>query len=84
MNLLLLLSALMSAIAGMGAGPARAPVAAAQVVQAGEAAVALTETSMAAIRPLQPLVTITGRRVVQPVAVVSLPATPLYASRRRE
>lgn len=84
MNLLLLLSALMSAITGVGDGAARAPVAAAQVARAGEAAVALVTAPIAATRPVQPLVTVTGRLIAQGFTRVSLPAAALYASRRRE
>lgn len=83
MNILLLLSALMSAIAGVGAGSARAPVAAAQVVRAGEAAIALAVVPAATVPPVQSSVTVTGL-VAQPIVVVPLPSKAFYMSRRRE
>lgn len=84
MNLLLLLSALLSAITGIG-GSVRAPDAV--QVTAGQTAVAVTQAicSCVARRPVQRTVSLTEAAV----AVVSpswsiTPLQPIWASRRRE
>lgn len=84
MNLLLLLSALLSAIGGVG-GMRAAPVPVAlsrSVAQAGQASA--TARAQVAARPVQ---TIAGqaRAVVALPAALALPAAiPAFASRRRE
>lgn len=83
MNLLLLLSALLSALTG-AVSSGRAPTVAHAAVAAASirAEVAGTARSIAS-RPLQPLPEL--RTVaLSLVAVAASPAVPLYASRRRE
>ncbi|MBJ6121027.1 hypothetical protein [Sphingomonas mollis] len=84
MNLLLLLSALLSAITGIG-GSVRAPDAV--QVTAGQAAVAVAQSicPRAAHRPVQGIAPLAAMAaaIVTPAWSVA-PSQPLWASRRRE
>lgn len=84
MNLLLLLSALMSALTGLSGGGQRAPVAVAQVVASAVAATADRAAGRADHRPVQVVNRVASR--LASVALVQLPRfeLPAYASRRRE
>ena len=84
-NLLLLLSALLSALTG-GASAMRAPTAAHAVAQVAAAVEARALPAGIASRPQQPLPTriaAARHRVVVP-ATAPASAEPLYARRRRE
>lgn len=86
MNLLLLLSALLSAITG-GASAMRAPTAAHAVSTAAAAVRAEVRSARIASRPRQGLPTLARVALLPETGGVMLPvggAEPLYASRRRE
>ena len=82
-NLLLLLSALLSALTGVGGSARQAPVAQA-IAQQGRAAIVSAVRKFAA-RPVQPLATLVVSSA--PPRATPLPPVsrePAYASRRRE
>ncbi|MEH3046910.1 hypothetical protein [Sphingomonas adhaesiva] len=84
MNLLLLLSALLSALTGIG-GSVRQPPVAQAVAQQTRAAVAATVAQRVAARPVQVLATLSTSAVAPIAAALALfPAEPAYATRRRE
>ena len=83
MNLLLLLSALLSALTGVGSVARAAPVAQsitaqATVVAAGVSAIRVVH------RPIQPLVALACVSVMPVTVLPMLGTVALYASRRRE
>lgn len=84
MNVLLLLSALLSAITGVNVGGARVPVAAEQVAQAGRIVAAAVAFPAAAVRPVQAVDLLRPRLAVAPLVRLPVPAIPAFASRRRE
>lgn len=84
MNLLLLLSALLSALTGIGGSVRQAPVAQA-VTQQTRAAVAATVAQRVAARPAQAVATLIASAVAPLAAAIALtPAEPAFATRRRE
>ncbi|WP_425229774.1 hypothetical protein [Sphingomonas sp.] len=84
MKLLLLLSALLSALTGAG-GPARAMQTPVAVSRVAEKAAVQRITGLAAHgRPIQALPVLRRDDGGAAAAWVFAPATPLYASRRRE
>ncbi len=83
-NLLLLLSALLSAITG-GASAMRAPTAAHAVASAAAAVQAEVRSARIASRPQQPLPTrVQAAALSAPVLLPPVAVESLYASRRRE
>jgi hypothetical protein len=84
MNLLLLFSALLSALTGVNVGGARVPVAAEQVVRTGAAVAAAAHRPALTARPANVVAPVAA--LLQAAAVVRLPVVsiPAYASRRRE
>lgn len=84
-NLLLLLSALLSALTGVGASVRQPPVAAQAVAQQARAAVAASVAQRVAARPVQALATRSASAAAPVTAVFALlPAEPAFATRRRE
>lgn len=83
MNVLLLLSALLSAITGVEVGGARAPVAAEQVLRAGQVAAAVAAPA-ATVRPEQTIDPLAPRLAAAPLIRLAVAAIPAFASRRRE
>lgn len=82
-NLLLLLSALLSALTGVGSVARAAPVAQSITAQATVVATCVSAIRIAH-RPIQPLAAL-ARVSVMPIAVLPMLGTvALYASRRRE
>lgn len=84
MNVLLLLSALLSAITGVNAGGVRAPVAAEQVAQRAAAVAAVFAVAEVPHRPTQVVDAMIARRTA--AELVRLPRfdLPAYTTRRRE
>lgn len=84
MNVLLLLSALLSAITGVNAGGVRAPVAAEQVAQRAASVAAVLAVAEVRHRPIQIVDGTAARRTA--AALVRLPRfeLPAYTTRRRE
>jgi hypothetical protein len=83
MNLLLLLSALLSALAGVG-GSVRAPSPAQAVTSAAAAQVAPAPPARASARPVSVPPALAGVAAMR-MTIAALPlAIPLWASRRRE
>ena len=84
MNLLLLLSALLSALTGSG-GSVRQPQVAQAVAQQARAAVAATVAQRVAARPAQVLVGLpTSAAAPRATSLALLPAESAFAMRRRE
>ncbi|MEH3102034.1 hypothetical protein [Sphingomonas adhaesiva] len=85
MNLLLLLSALLSALTGIGGSVRQPPVAAQAVAQQARVAVAAAVAQRVAARPVQALATRSASAAAPVAAVLALlPVEPAYATRRRE
>ncbi|VXC56221.1 hypothetical protein [Sphingomonas sp. 8AM] len=82
-NLLLLLSALLSALTGVGA-TAREPQVAQAVAQQVKAAAIASAARHLATRPAAPLALPVASRVAPVARVFVLVAEPLFADRRRE
>lgn len=84
MNLLLLFSALLSALTGVNVGGGRVPVAAEQVVRAGTVAVAAAVAPQGTARPANPVAPLAA--LLSAGSLVRLPVVAIapYASRRRE
>ncbi|WP_394647650.1 hypothetical protein [uncultured Sphingomonas sp.] len=84
MNLLLLLSALLSALTGVG-GTARQPQVAQAVAQQVKAAAIASAARRIAARPVQALARLTTSSIAPIARAFALKAAePAYASRRRE
>ena len=83
MNLLLLLSALLSALTGVGSA-VRAPAAAQAISTQVTAAAAQVRAVRAAQRPQPTRRTVAMVRTAAALPIVSVATAPLYASRRRE
>ncbi len=85
MNLLLLLSALLSALTGIGGSVRQQPVAAQAVAQQARAAVAATVAQRVAARPVQGLATLVASATApHAISFALAPVEPAYATRRRE
>lgn len=85
MNVLLLLSALLSALTGVNAGGVRSPVAAEQVAQrAASAAAAVLAAPVVRHAPRQRFDIAAARRAVAPLVRLPRFDLPAFASRRRE
>jgi hypothetical protein len=82
-NLLLLLSALLSALTGVG-GARGTPAPRAVCARSVEVCAARATTALVAIRPMQALPGPGGSRAGTGTALVLAAAVPLFASRRRE
>ncbi|KTT70882.1 hypothetical protein [Sphingomonas endophytica] len=84
MNLLLLLSALLSALTGVG-GSVRQPQVAQAVAQQVKAAAIASAARRIAARPVQAVATLAASAISPVVRVVApVAAEPIFASRRRE
>ncbi|MGR6327618.1 hypothetical protein ACU5AX_00985 [Sphingomonas sp. XXL09] len=83
MNLLLLLSALLSALTGVGSA-GRAPAAAQEISAQVTAAAAQVRAVRAARRPQSAKLTVAMVRAAAALPVLAVATAPLYASRRRE
>ena len=84
MNLLLLLSALLTALTGVGSG-ARTPQMAQAVAQQARVASTVATVATAARRPLETWSTLAAAATAPLAAGWRLaPSSPLYAGRRRE
>lgn len=81
-NLLLLLSALLSALTSVGVGTRTPQIPAVVVSRSVETAVAVQASPVRVSH--QAFVTVPPLKVAQPLAWQLLPAVPLYLSRRRE
>lgn len=85
MNLLLLLSALLSALSGLGGGVRHAPVAQQAVAQQVRAVAVSTAAARVALRPAQPAFAPAGVVAAPSFTVLRLVAVePIFARRRRE
>ena len=84
MNVLLLLSALLSALTGVNAGGVRSPVAAEQVAQRAVAAAAVLVAPVARHTPVQELDVTAALRAVAPLVRLPRFELPAFATRRRE
>ena len=84
MNVLLLLSALLSALTGVNVGAVRVPVAAEQVALANAATAAVAIAPVVAIRPLQLVNALAARLSATRVVRLTVLTLAPYASRRRE
>ncbi|WP_231738944.1 MULTISPECIES: hypothetical protein [Sphingomonas] len=85
MNLLLLLSALLSALSGLGGGVRQAPVAQQGVAQQVRDVVVSTAAARVALRPTQPNAALADVVAAPVVTVLRLAAAePIFARRRRE
>ena len=83
-NLLLLLSALLSALTGIG-GSARQPQLAQAVAQSKDAQPTVSARAVSLTRPVQVLAALTTQAVAPLVRAWSLrPVEPAFAGRRRE
>ncbi len=85
MNILLLLSALLSAITGVSAGAQRMPVAAEQVAaQAAGVAAHIVAQPQASLRFVETFDATAALQFVAPLVRLPVGTTALYASRLRE
>ena len=84
MNVLLLLSALLSALTGVDVGAARSPVAAEQVAGRAAAVAAVLAAPQAGHAPVQAFDIAAARRMVTPLVRLPRLELPAYATRRRE
>ena len=85
MNLLLLLSALFSAITGVAVGPQRMQVAAEQVAaQAARTVVRVAVEPRATLHVMEIFDVAAARRAVSPLVRLPVGTIALYANRRRE
>lgn len=84
MNVLLLLSALLSALTGVNAGGVRSPVAAEQVAQRAASAAAVLAAPAVRRAPHQAFDVRTARRAVMPLVRLPRFDLPAFATRRRE
>lgn len=84
MNILLLLSALMSALTGVNAGGSRMPVAAEQVAQRSVAVAAVLVAPQVRHAPVQAFDIAAARREVAPLVRLGRFELPAFATRRRE
>ena len=84
MNLILLLSALLSALTGVNAGGVRSPVAAEQVAQRAVASAAVLAVATVRHAPVQAFDIAAARRDASPLVRLPRFDLPAYATRRRE
>ena len=84
MNVLLLLSALLSALTGDNAGGVRSPVAAEQVAQRSVAATAALAVPTVRHTPFQAFDLVAARRTAVPLIRLPRLELPAFATRRRE
>lgn len=84
MNVLLLLSALLSALTGVNAGGVRAPVAAAQLAQRTVAVAAVLKAPRVRHAPVQAFDVAAARREAAPLVRLPRFELPAFESRRRE